>query len=41
MASNAIVYKKVDSTCRGNIGPEIARVMAALGTDLCLFAPVP
>ena len=35
-----IVYKKVDSTCRGNIGPEVYRVMATLGASICLFAPV-
>ena len=33
------LYKKVDSTLRGNIGAEIDGVMDATGVRLCAFAP--
>lgn len=33
------VYKKVDSTLRGNIGAEIDGVMDAVGAELCVLAP--
>jgi len=34
-----VVYKKVDSTLRGNLRAELDAVMHALGFDLCLIAP--
>jgi len=34
-----IVYKKVDSTLRGNIGAELDECMNALEKDICIFAP--
>ena len=34
-----IVYKKVDSTLRGNIGAEIAETMKVLKKDICIFSP--
>lgn len=34
-----IVYKKIDSTLRGNIGAEIDELMELLGKDICLLAP--
>lgn len=34
-----LVYKKVDSTLRGNLRAELDAVMQALGLDLCLMAP--
>lgn len=34
-----IVYKKVDSTLRGNIGAELDECMNALEKDTCIFAP--
>lgn len=36
---NDIVYKKVDSTLRGNIGAEIDEIMKNLQKDLCIFSP--
>ncbi|MCR4425705.1 MAG: hypothetical protein NUW23_05875 [Firmicutes bacterium] len=33
------IYKKVDSTLRGNIGAEIDGVMCALGASICVLAP--
>lgn len=33
------LYKKVDSTLRGNIGAEIDGVMDASGVDMCILAP--
>lgn len=33
------LYKKVDSTLRGNIGAELDGVMDAMGINLCIFAP--
>jgi len=34
-----LVYKKIDSTLRGNLGPEIAAVMQALGLERAVVAP--
>ena len=34
-----IVYKKIDSTLRGNIGIEIDEIMKVLKMDICIFAP--
>jgi len=34
-----IVYKKVDSTLRGNIGDEIEEIMMILNRDICIFSP--
>ncbi|OGG49503.1 MAG: hypothetical protein A3F84_08555, partial [Candidatus Handelsmanbacteria bacterium RIFCSPLOWO2_12_FULL_64_10] len=38
-ASPLLIYKKIDSTMRGNVGPELRAALAALGSPLCLFAP--
>ena len=37
--SEVVVYKKVDSTLRGNVGAEVVAVMRALGVSRCVFAP--
>lgn len=34
-----IVYKKVDSTLRGNIGVELDECLKALKKDICIFTP--
>ena len=34
-----IVYKKVDSTLRGNVGVEIEGIMNILKKDICIFSP--
>jgi len=34
-----VVYKKVDSTLRGNIGVEIEEVMNILKKNICIFSP--
>lgn len=34
-----ILYKKVDSTLRGNVGVEIAEIMDILKKDICIFSP--
>jgi len=34
-----IVYKKVDSTLRGNVGVEIEGIMNILKNDICIFSP--
>ena len=34
-----LVYKKVDSTLRGNLRAELDAVMQTLGFDLCMVAP--
>lgn len=34
-----IVYKKVDSTLRGNIGAEIEEFMKVTDKDICIFSP--
>ena len=34
-----VVYKKVDSTLRGNIGDEIEEIMIILNRDICIFSP--
>ena len=39
IGGDAVVYKKVDSTIRGNVGAEIAALMRALEMRCCLFAP--
>ena len=35
----ATVYKKIDSTIRGNIGPEVAAALRATAADLAVVAP--
>jgi D-threonate/D-erythronate kinase len=35
----AILFKKIDSTLRGNIGPEIAAIMDALGIEVAIMCP--
>lgn len=35
----ARIYKKIDSTLRGNVGAEIDGIMDALNLDLCVLAP--
>ena len=37
--SGSIVFKKIDSTLRGNLGVEMDVIMDALGFDLVFFAP--
>jgi len=34
-----VVYKKVDSTLRGNMGNEIEEIMIILNRDICIFSP--
>jgi len=34
-----VVYKKVDSTLRGNMGVEIEEIMNILKKDICIFSP--
>lgn len=34
-----LIYKKVDSTLRGNIGPEVDAILEAAGIPLAFFAP--
>ena len=34
-----LVYKKVDSTLRGNMGDEIEEIMIILNRDICIFSP--
>jgi len=34
-----ILFKKIDSTLRGNVGPEVAAAMAAFGCDVAVVAP--
>jgi len=34
-----VVYKKVDSTLRGNIGNELEEIMIILNRDICIFSP--
>jgi len=34
-----LVYKKVDSTLRGNMGDEIEEIMMILNRDICIFSP--
>ena len=36
---NDMIYKKVDSTLRGNIGHEIEEIMNILKKDVCIFSP--
>jgi len=36
---NDMIYKKVDSTLRGNMGDEIEEVMIILNRDICIFSP--
>ena len=36
---NDMIYKKVDSTLRGNIGVEIEEIMIILNRDICIFSP--
>ncbi|MDD5014119.1 MAG: four-carbon acid sugar kinase family protein [Atribacterota bacterium] len=35
---NDVVYKKIDSTLRGNIGVEIEEIMNILKKDICIFS---
>ncbi len=39
IADSDIIYKKVDSTLRGNIGVEIEEIMKKFNRDICIFAP--
>jgi len=34
-----IIYKKVDSTLRGNIGNELEEIVIILNRDICIFSP--
>ena len=34
-----LVYKKVDSTLRGNVGIELEEIMMILNRDICIFSP--
>ncbi len=34
-----IIYKKIDSTLRGNIGAELEEIMMILNRDICIFSP--
>ena len=36
---NDMIYKKVDSTLRGNVGDEIEVIMNILKKDICIFSP--
>ena len=36
---NDMIYKKVDSTLRGNIGAELEEIMIILNRDICIFSP--
>ena len=36
---NDMIYKKVDSTLRGNLGDEIEEIMNILKKDICIFSP--
>lgn len=36
---NDTIYKKVDSTLRGNVGAEIEEIMNILKKDICVFSP--
>jgi uncharacterized protein YgbK (DUF1537 family) len=36
---NDMIYKKVDSTLRGNVGVEIAETMNIFKKDICIFSP--
>ncbi|MHA1232789.1 MAG: four-carbon acid sugar kinase family protein [Candidatus Helarchaeota archaeon] len=36
---NDMIYKKVDSTLRGNVGDEIEEIMNILKKDICIFSP--
>lgn len=38
-AQNALIYKKVDSTLRGNIGEEVLQLAESLQAELVVFAP--
>ena len=39
LKNNDIIYKKVDSTLRGNIGIELDEIMNKFDYDLCIFSP--
>lgn len=39
IAKEDIVYKKIDSTLRGNVGAEIEEIMKILKKDICIFTP--
>jgi len=34
-----VVYKKIDSTLRGNIGNELEEIMIILNREICIFSP--
>jgi uncharacterized protein YgbK (DUF1537 family) len=34
-----VIYKKIDSTLRGNIGREIDAILLETSSQLCFFAP--
>ena len=36
---NDMIYKKIDSTLRGNVGDEIEEIMNILKKDICVFSP--
>ena len=36
---NDMIYKKVDSTLKGNVGDEIEEIMNILKKDICVFSP--
>jgi len=36
---NDMIFKKVDSTLRGNVGDEIEEIMNILKKDICVFSP--
>jgi D-threonate/D-erythronate kinase len=38
-ASSPVVYKKIDSTLRGNVVPEVDAALDATGSDLAIVAP--
>jgi uncharacterized protein YgbK (DUF1537 family) len=38
-ADEDIIYKKIDSTLRGNIGAELDECLKALKKDICIFTP--
>jgi uncharacterized protein YgbK (DUF1537 family) len=39
LGENDVVYKKVDSTLRGNVGAELDECLSVLQKDICLFTP--
>ena len=39
ISKNDMIYKKVDSTLRGNVGDEFEEIMIILKKDICIFSP--